>query len=115
MIDSDMTEYVTDQNGTPLSLKEMRDYICNQREFVINILPGFEDSWIGSTEGKEYMKCYWTKNLYWFAKHTLCGYNLESKYCFGDLYICLIPLGYHFDKKKFQGFETTNMNAFWDL
>ena len=114
MIDADMTEYVVDADGTPLSLVEMRECICNNREFFIRPLPGFEDSWICSGDGSEYMKCYWAKNLYWFAKHTVYRYDLESKYCFGDVYICLVPVGYHYDKSKFLGLETTNDKSFWN-
>lgn len=114
MIDSDMTEYVVDENEKPLSLKEMREYICNNRDFCVRVLPGFENSWIASTDGLEYMKCYWAKNLYWFAKHTLCGYGLESSFHISDAYLCLVPSGYHFDRNKFTGIEVTNDIVFWD-
>ena len=115
MIDSDMTEYIVDENEKPLSLKEMREYINTNREFFVRALPGFEASWIASNEGIEYMKCYWAKNLYWFARHTTYGYNLESTHRIGDSYICLVPQGYHYDNRKFSGIETTNDVAFWDL
>ncbi len=115
MVDSDMTEYVVDENERPLSLKEMREFVCTNREFYIRALPGFENAWIVSDEGKEYMKCYWAKNLYWFARHTTYGFNLESGYCIGDEYICLVPKEYHIDRRKFRGIEITNIVAFWDL
>lgn len=114
MIDSDMSEYVVDENERPLSLKEMRDYILNDQEFYVRVLPGFEDAWIASDEGLEYMKCYWAKNLYWFAKHTLCGYSLEGSYHISDAYLCLVPRGYHFDKRKFTGIEVTDEAVFWE-
>lgn len=44
MLDSDMTEFVTDKNGNVLSLQEMRDFFISGKEMVINTLPGFEDS-----------------------------------------------------------------------
>ena len=109
-----MTEYVVDDAGRPLSLREMREYLSNDREFFVRALPGFESSWIASDNGLEYMKCYWAKNLFWFAKHTLYGYNLESSFHISDSYICLVPQGYHFDKKKFTGTEVTDDTMFWD-
>lgn len=114
MIDSDMTEYVVDENERPLSLGEMREYIINDRDFFVRVLPGFENSWIASTEGLEYMKCYWAKNLYRFAKHSLYGYGLESSFHISDAYLCLVPNGYHFDRSKFTGIEGTDDIAFWE-
>lgn len=114
MIDSDMTEYVTDENGTPLSLPEMRSFIKSDREFTINPLPGFENSWYGSPEGKDYMKCYWAKNLYWFARHTTSGYDIESRQHFLDCYICLVPNGYHYERSRFSGKELTHDTLFWN-
>lgn len=114
MLDSDMTEYAVDEKGVPLSLMEMREYVRGQREFFIRTLPGFEHAWVGTEDGMAYMKCYWAKNLFWFAKHTTIRYDLESRFCFGDLYICLVPKGYHYDRQKFNGVETSNARAFWN-
>lgn len=111
MIDSDMMEYATDKSGKPISLKDMREYISAEREFDLHALPGFENSWAGS----DYMKCYWSKNLYWFARHTTYGFNLESGGIWNDRYICLVPNDYHFDRNKFGGVETNCDTEFWDL
>lgn len=112
MIDSDMTEYATTKEGEVLSLFEMRELLCDGGDFEICALPGFEDAWYGSPEGKEYLKCYWAKNLYWFARHTTYGLSLESKWRFGDSYVCLIPPGYDY-KKDVKCKEITNVQEFW--
>ena len=113
MLDSDMTEYAVDEHGTPLSLREMREYVRTRRDFAIRALPGFEDSWIASEDGMVYMKCYWAKNLFWFARHTAIRYGLEGGFCPGDRYICLVPNGYHYNKQRFGGAETSDADAFW--
>ncbi len=115
MIDSDMIEYVVDENERPLSLKEMREFIMDNKEFYVRPLPGFEDAWISSKDGLEFQKCYWAKNLFWFARHTTYGYNLESEFRKDDSYICLVPEGYHYEKSKFIGDEMSNDITFWDL
>lgn len=111
MLDSDMTSYVVDENERPLSLKEMRESLMKNKEFFIRPLPGFDDAWVVSDEGK----CYWAKNLYWFAKHSRYCYNLESGFCLWGDYVCLVPKGFHYDRKKFTGREVTNDVEFWDL
>lgn len=100
MIDSDMTEYAVDEAGNVLSLFEMRDYIRSGKDFEIMIFPGFEDVWNGFPSGKEFLKCYWAKNLYWFARHTTYGFSLERNSRIGDSYICLIPPGYDYKKVR---------------
>jgi len=71
MLDSDEKEYTVDDNGTPLSLQEMRSYLINEKPFSIKPLEGF-------TINEEYLKAYWCKNLYRFHSHTMNGYNLED-------------------------------------
>ena len=115
MIDSDMTEYVTDRQGTPLSLEEMRNAIKEDEKFTVNVFEGFENSWVNTDWGLEYMQAYWAKNLYWFAAYTLYSFNLESD---DDLrnnyYICLAPPGYDCSQTYEDVKVTTNAKAFWD-
>ena len=115
MIDSDMTEYITDSEGTPLSLEEMRNSIIEDKEFTVNVFKGFENSWVNTDWGLEYMQAYWAKNLYWFAAYTLYSFNLESD---DDLrnnyYICLAPPGYDCSQTYKDVKVTTNAKAFWD-
>lgn len=109
MIDSDMVEYVTDENGIPLSLREMRERVKNNQKLNINVLPGFENYWVAKSSGINYMQAYWAKNLYWFSAHTVYGFNLEGKGIPEDYYVSLVPPGYECNKK----YVTSNENVFW--
>ncbi|MCR4900187.1 MAG: transglutaminase-like domain-containing protein [Treponema sp.] len=113
MIDSDMMEYVTDSNGTPLSLEEMRECIIKAQTININVLPGFENSWVAKKDGIKYMHSYWAKNLYWFCAHTTYGFGLEGKMTLPDSYIALVPPGYDCSGNAINE-VTTNAAAFWD-
>ena len=99
MIDSDMVEYVTDEDEVPLSLKEMREYIREDKEFTVNVLPGFENSWVAKPSGIEYMHAYWAKNLYWFELYKVYSFDLEfarnddGTRKFASEYISLLPGG----------------------
>ncbi|MBP5442349.1 MAG: transglutaminase domain-containing protein [Treponema sp.] len=116
MIDSDMVEYVVDEDEVPLSLTEMRDEIIAGRELNVRVLPGFEDSWVAQESGIKYMQAYWAKNLYWFAAHTTYGFNLEgTNRPSQDLYSALIPPGYDCSAMYDKGHATSNKNAFWDI
>ena len=99
---------------TILSLFEMREYIRSDRAFEFHTLPGFENTEKGTEERKEFLKCYWAKNLYWFARHTTYGLSLEWNQCTDDSYVCLIPPGYDYNKVV-ECVEITNEKEFWDL
>ena len=107
MIDSDMQEYVTDPNGVPLSLAEMRAELIAGRR--LNIHRNSDQ------DGVEYMQGYWAKNLYWFAIHMTYGYDLEGYRTIRDTYVNLIPPGYNIseDHRHFGTGITTNAAAFW--
>ena len=108
MIDSDMQEYVTDPDGIPLSLEEMRRELIAGRRLNIH-----RNS---DPEGAEYMQGYWAKNLYWFSIHLTFGYGLEGDRRLPDGYVNLIPPGFHIPEKysSFCTNVTTNAAAFWD-
>ena len=120
MLDSDMTEYVTGDDGTPLSLQEMREYIQAGKDFTVNVLPGFEDSWVAQPSGHKYMRAYWAKNLYLFTLYTVYAFDLE-----GELnpdgtrqsqkyYTCLIPPGYDCSYLIKDGLVTSDSQQFWE-
>ena len=107
MIDSDMQEYVTDQDGIPLSLEEMRLELIAGRK--LNIHSNFDP------DGVEFMQGYWAKNLYWFNIHMTYGYDLEGRRQLPDCTVTLIPPNFHVPK-KYGGLRknvTTNAAAFW--
>ena len=107
MLDSDMQEYVTDPEGIPLSLEEMRaEFIAGRR---LNIHRNSDP------DGVEYMQGYWAKNLYWFSMHITIGYDLEGRRNLPDCFVNLIPPGFHIPEKysSFSANVTTNAAAFW--
>ena len=107
MIDSDMQEYVTDPDGIPLSLEEMRTELIAGRRLNVH-----RNS---DPDGVEYMQGYWAKNLYWFSIHITYGYDLEGHCRLPDCFVNLIPPGFRIPE-KYSGFSantTTNAAAFW--
>lgn len=114
MIDSDMLEYVVDKDGVPMSLTQMREAVIAGEKLNIQVLPGFENSWVARESGLKYMQAYWTKNLYWFSAHTSLAFNLEgANPPQGDSYVALIPPGYDCSHSYRAGLETSNARAFW--
>lgn len=113
MIDSDMVEYVTGEDGKLLSLREMREYVIAGKPFTVNALPGFENYWVAAESGLRYMQAYWAKNLYWFSLHSTYGFDLEGKRALPDTYISLVPPGYDCSHISNDGVVTTNAAAFW--
>ena len=113
MLDSDMVEYITDADGVPLSLEEMRETVIVGQTLNVCVLPGFEDSWVAAEEGIKYMQAYWTKNLYWFCAHTTYGFGLEGDRTLPDSYVALVPPGYECPSKSVAE-VTSNAAAFWD-
>lgn len=117
MIDSDMTEYVVDDNGIPLSLYEMRNCLVNDRLLNIKSFDGYKID-------KEYLQAYWTKNLFYFYSHTINGFNLEDtadgSLTEGDKIIFLYPEQYLLEKigttysEKNREILTTYVNQFWN-
>jgi len=107
MIDSDMQEYVTDPNGIPLSLEEMRTELIAGRKLNIHRN--------ADPDGVEYMQGYWAKNLYWFNIHITYGYDLEGCRHLPDCIVNLIPPGFHIPEKysSFSAHATTNAVSFW--
>ena len=113
MIDSDMVEYVTGEDGKLLSLAEMREYVIAGKPFTVNVLPGFENSWVAAESGLKYMQAYWAKNLYWFKLHSTYGFDLEGTRTLPDTYVCLVPPEYDCSHSSNGCVVTTNAAAFW--
>ena len=107
MVDCDMQEYVTDPEGIPLSLEEMRAELIAGRKLNVH-----RNS---DPEGVEFMQGYWAKNLYWFSIHMTYGYELEGFRIQPDIYIHLVPPGYEIPGKyrRLGDRVTTNAAAFW--
>ena len=119
MIDSDMVEYTTDENGTPLSLQEMRRFIQQDRHFTVNTLPGFENSHGENPYGQFYMQAYWAKNLYWFTLYKVYAFDLEyarnpdGARVFISEYVTLVPPDYDVTDSFPNNQIITNDEVFW--
>lgn len=120
MIDSDMVEYITNNQGIPLSLQEMRLYIQQNKAFTVNVLPGFEDSWVAEPSGQSYMQAYWAKNLYWFSLYKVYAFDLEyarnsdGTRSFSSEYISLMPPDYSNSHSHHTSSQRiSNDAAFW--
>ena len=120
MIDSDMVEYVTNDQGTPLSLQEMRLYIRQGKSFTVSALPGFENSGVTDSSGQHYMKAYWAKNLYWFALYKVYAFDLEyarnsdGTRTFRPDYISLVPPEYATSQSSYaNSLRISNDAVFW--
>lgn len=73
MIDTDMGgHYFSDVNGTPLSLKEMRDYYISGEDMIL--YPQFK---INGKKNKDH-RAYMAKNTYWFSCWETLSYNQED-------------------------------------
>lgn len=104
MVDSDMQAYITDPEGTPLSLAEMRErYIADSPMTPRPLLAG--------DDNLDYYNAYWAKNLYWFVCWEQTGYDKEIDY--EGRVVALLPPG-------FDGFgvdesivRTSDADRFW--
>lgn len=107
MIDSDVNEYVAESDGTPMSLKEMREVFIAGQQLNIQL-----NSKRWSVQN---LQEYWAKNLYWFNVNMIYGFGLEEPQASTDKYVCLVPPGYdytHFSGRYYKK-ATTNAEAFW--
>lgn len=73
MVDSDMRAYVTDSDGTPLSLSQMRERYINGAAMEIHPLLNE-----GQPFDYAYYRTYWSKNLYWFECAEQTSYDIET-------------------------------------
>jgi len=112
MVDSDMGgHYVSDMNGTPLSLKEMREHYISGEKMMMHYAFGE-----GSSKVDDYY-AYMAKNTYWFSCWGTLSYYQED-YKMEDVdrnsYIHLISSGYEPFRVGGGSIVTTNADLFWD-
>ena len=111
MVDTDMGgHYVTDANGTPLSLKEMREHYISGEKMIIH--PAF-----GKAQKDNDYYAYMAKNTYWFSCWGTLSYYQEDYKVEGidrNSYVNLIPSGYT-PYGIYEGYiVTTDAEKFWD-
>ncbi len=111
MIDTDMSgHYVTDKNGTPLSLKEMREHYISGKKMLI--YPAFEKA----QKDKDYY-AYMAKNTHWFSCWGTLSYYQEDYKVEGidrNSYVNLIPSVYTPYGIDEGYIVTTDDEKFWD-
>lgn len=107
MIDSDMQAYITDPEGTPLSLAEMREHYLADKPMEVHHLLGLDRNF-------SYYRAYWAKNLYWFACWEQTGYGKESgrRQSEGRM-IYLVPDGFTGFNLHDPAVMTTDPARFW--
>ena len=111
MVDTDMGgHYVTDKNGTPLSLKEMREHYISGEKILI--YPAF-----GKAQKDKDYYAYMAKNTYWFSCWGTLSYYQEDYKVQGidrNSYVNLIPSGYTPYGIDEGYIVTTDAEKFWD-
>ena len=111
MVDTDMGgHYVTDRNGTPLSLKEMREHYISGEKMLMH--PAF-----GKAQRDTDYYAYMAKNTYWFACWGTLSYYQEDYKVEGvdrNSYVNLIPSGFEPFYIDEGYIVTTNAEKFWD-
>ena len=112
MIDSDMGgHFVSDMDGTPLSLKEMREHYISGKKMMMHY--AFDE---GSSKVDDYY-AYMAKNTYWFSCWGTLSYYQED-YKMEDVdrgsYIHLVPSGFEPFRIGGSNIVTTNADLFWE-
>ena len=107
MIDSDMQAWISNPEGTPLSLAEMRERYISGSPMQINPL---SDS-IEEDFNYDYYRSYWAKNLYWFICWEETGYGKEDS--MKGRQITLAPAGFTDPDARPSDIHTTDAERFW--
>ena len=110
-IDPTMDAWVTDENGTLLSIAEVRERLINDQPLVLCETANWNHE---SQQTKEYyLETYMAKNLYYFVCKKLNRFNPESVYRDNDpeCDVRLIPVG--FVNNNWKCDTTTDPEVFW--
>lgn len=105
MIDSDMRAWITDPEGTPLSLQEMREKAVAGEPMEVNPLD----------DGEIYddLLSYWAKNLYWFECWEDTGFDKEPAPKGEGLSVALLPPGFDGFELRTPTVATSDDARFW--
>ena len=110
-IDPTMDAWLTDENGTMLSIAEVRERLKNDMPLVLCETANWNHE---SPQTKEYyIDEYMSKNLYYFVCKKISRFNPESLYRDNDPQadVRLIPVGFVNDNWKCD--TTTDPDVFW--
>lgn len=111
-IDPTFNAYIKDENGTLLSIAEVRERLISGKPLVLND----DANWNNQTkQTKEYyLETYMAKNLYWFECIEYSRFNPESRYRkVENQYIALKPIGFGDSKTKSSTIITHDSEYFW--
>lgn len=109
IIDADMDKVLTDMDGVPLSLWELREKLLSGDKYLIN----------GEINDGQYYDTYMTKNSYWYSRHEMSCMDDETDGLLpGDRRIALIPEGHRVERGGAEwhfknSTHTTNPDEFW--
>ena len=110
-IDPTFDAWVTDENGTLLSIAEVRERLINDQPLVLCETANWNHE---SPQTKEdYLETYMAKNLYYFVCKKLNRFNPESLYRNNDPEgdVRLMPVGFVNNNRKCE--TTTDPEVFW--
>ena len=110
-IDPTFDAWVTDENGTMLSIAEVRERLINDQPLVLCETANWNHE---SPQTKEdYLETYMAKNLYFFVCKKLNRFNPESLYRNNDPEgdVRLMPVGFVNNNRKCE--TTTDLEVFW--
>jgi hypothetical protein len=111
-IDPTFAAYVKDENGTFLSINEVRERLIDGRPLVLNEDANWNNQSKQTKEG--YLMNYMAKNLYWVQIPVNSMFNPESRYRNNvNTYVSLLPLGYTRSNMEYLGTITYDEEYFW--
>ena len=111
MLDSDMGgNYATGEDGTPLSLPEIREYYIQEKPVAYH--PAFCPD--GDRNPEAFHYSYMAKNVYWFSCWETLHYDQEST-SGRDLsrYVHLVPTGFAPFGASSGDIITSDASQFW--
>lgn len=111
-IDPTFDAYVTDEQGTPLGIGEVRERMRDGRPYRLNPEANW-NSEIPQTQ-EEYLDIYMAKNLYYMTCSDRSEFNTETQYEGKQPlhYIGLVPPGYENNADQYD-YATTDERWFW--
>ena len=112
-MDPTVNAYLKDENGTLLSIEEVRERLIEDRPLILND----DANWNNRTKyTKEmYLDDWMSKFLYWFSCPSDSRFNPESRYHnTNQTYIYLVPLGYKPSSSNIKNVITHDAAYFWE-
>ncbi len=112
MIDTDMDgNYFTDTDGTPLSLREIRDCYIAGTQMLTH--PEFGDG----TDELSFYYAYMAKNSYWYSCWETLSFFREDKNMSDSIpssrLVNLVPSGFQPSSRRGPSFTTSDADRFW--